>query len=70
MNERDCPHGHLRRECTICDTDDYIATLEAKIARLRKGIKAALSGNNARHHFPALVEWRDLREALHDTADD
>ena len=31
-----CAHGQLRRQCDVCERDEQIATLTAKLARMRE----------------------------------
>lgn len=37
-NARDCEHGHLRRACTICETNEELAVLRAEVETQRRVI--------------------------------
>lgn len=68
----DCEHGHLRRQCEICDRDAEIESLRAELAGVERERDEAIDGHAESHGAlsaqleTAKMDIEDLAQLRHD----
>ena len=67
-NARDCPHGHLRRACPICEADARLAELQEAV-RWERECDSAWDSDNLPLKAPALYELFATYEAARAAVD-
>lgn len=63
MERIECDHGHLKRQCEVCDRDDEIHALQARIAEAKEWVEQNRYGATLSTSDPiaALIEIAEGR---------